>query len=98
MSRIALVGGMALDAVHGRRTDHTVVIDGDRIAEVGPAAEVGTEEADEIVDLAGRTVMPGMISCHFHSTYDELGSRPTPLGLDHAPAYLALIGARNMAT
>jgi predicted amidohydrolase YtcJ len=32
---------------------------------------------DRTVDLGGRTLMPGMFTCHFHATYHELGSRRT---------------------
>ncbi len=45
-----------------------VLIDGDRIIEVG--ASVGRPAGAEVVDLSGRTVMPGFIDCHVHLTMD----------------------------
>ena len=42
--------------------------------------------------------MPGMITCHYHSTYRELGAVPAPYGLEHAPAYQVLIAADNLRT
>ena len=47
-----------------------VVIDGDRIALVGPAAAVAAPPGAERVDLAGRTVLPGLIDLHFHIEND----------------------------
>lgn len=43
-----------------------VVIRGGRIAAVGPAAAVKRPGGARVVDLAGRTVMPGLISTHSH--------------------------------
>lgn len=48
---------------HGR-----IVIQGDRIAQVGAALEA--PPGAEIVDLAGRTVVPGLIDLHFHIEND----------------------------
>src|SRR5258708_4977142 len=42
----------------------SVVIDGSRIADVGPAL-TGPDDA-EVFDVAGRTVMPGLIDAHTH--------------------------------
>ena len=40
--------------------------------------------------------MPGMYTCHFHSTYHELGSQPnTPYGDEYPPSYQALIAAQE---
>src|SRR5205085_8240283 len=46
-------------------------------------------------DLSGHTLMPGMVTGHFHSTYRDVGKVPSPLGLDHPPAYLAYVAAEN---
>jgi len=45
--------------------DGRVVVDGSRIAAVGPAASVPA--AGEVVDLHGALVMPGLINTHTHS-------------------------------
>jgi imidazolonepropionase-like amidohydrolase len=43
-----------------------VLVDGDRIAAVGPAAQVPAPEGAEVVDLRDSTVLPGLIDCHTH--------------------------------
>jgi 5-methylthioadenosine/S-adenosylhomocysteine deaminase len=43
-----------------------VLVDGDRIAALGPRAE-WHGHADETVDLAGRLIMPGLVNAHTHS-------------------------------
>ena len=47
-----------------------IVIDGDRITRVGPAETVPAPSGAERVDLAGRTVIPGLIDLHFHIESD----------------------------
>ena len=95
MTRLALTGARLLDGNGPARDGVTVVIDGERIAEV--TTDAPSAPVDRTVDLAGRTLMPGMFTCHFHSTYDELGSRPNvPYGDEYPPSYLALISAKNL--
>lgn len=43
-----------------------IVIQGARIVGVGPAAQVKIPKNARVVDLRGRTVMPGLISSHSH--------------------------------
>src|SRR5262245_30793631 len=77
----------------------TVVIDGDRIAWVGPAAEAPS--GHESIDCAGRTVVPGLCDAHVHLVYDyvkdtydiELARPLEQAAVDaavHAPGVLAL--------
>lgn len=47
-----------------------IVIERDRIARVGRAAEIDTPIGAEIVDLSGRSVIPGLIDLHFHIEND----------------------------
>jgi imidazolonepropionase-like amidohydrolase len=47
-----------------------VVIEGERITRVGPAASIGAPAGAETVDLTGRTVIPGLIDSHFHIESD----------------------------
>lgn len=48
--------------------DAALVIDGERIAWTGPAAEA--PEADERVDAEGRAVLPGWVDSHSHLIFD----------------------------
>src|SRR5687768_7162032 len=47
-----------------------IVIERDRIAGAGPAATIAVPAGAETVDLAGRTVIPGLIDSHFHIEKD----------------------------
>jgi len=97
MTRLALTAARLIDGINPAVDGATVVIDGDRIARVSSGSP--PEDVDTVIDLAGRTVMPGMFTCHFHSTYHELGSKPnTPYGDEYPPSYLALIAAKNLKT
>jgi dihydroorotase len=67
MTRIYLSGGRVLDPA--TRTDgvRTVVLDGDRILEVREAPPSAKErEEHEVVDCAGRWVLPGLVDLHVH--------------------------------
>ena len=57
---------------------------------------VETGSADRVLQLNGRTVMPGMVSSHFHATYHELGSKVTPFGLEEPPALQAVRAAHHL--
>ncbi|WEV78024.1 imidazolonepropionase [Janibacter cremeus] len=52
----------------GARTEHALVVVGDRIAWVGPAA--AAPAADEVVDVGGRCVLPGFVDSHSHLVFD----------------------------
>src|SRR5262249_55499098 len=43
--------------------DQSVVVEDDRIVEVGSGAAT---DADRVIDARGRVVMPGLIDCHVH--------------------------------
>jgi len=96
MGRLILGNANVLDGDHPAVPHQTVVIDGGRITDVGARPDPLPD--DRYVDLVGRTVMPGMATCHFHSTYHELGSSTAPYGNEYAPAYQALLSARNLQT
>ncbi|THV21789.1 metal-dependent hydrolase family protein, partial [Glycomyces paridis] len=57
----------------------------------GPDLEVPAEA--RVVDLAGRTLMPGLIDCHAHV---NAHSANLPGLADESPAYVALLAANEM--
>jgi imidazolonepropionase-like amidohydrolase len=58
----------------GRVIDNgTLVIDGARITQVGPAAEVRVPAGAARVNLAGKTVMPALIDTHTHLSNSREG-------------------------
>jgi imidazolonepropionase-like amidohydrolase len=65
-----------------RREDHHVLVEGDRIREVSDRPITST--AAETIDLAGRTLMPGLIDAHVHvlavdAALARLADRPVTL-------------------
>ena len=54
----------------------TVVVRGNRIVAVGPAATVDVPEDAEVIDVAGHTIMPGMVDVHAHAGHFYGGALP----------------------
>jgi imidazolonepropionase-like amidohydrolase len=72
--RTLLRGGAVLDVDTGTLRRADVLLQGRRIAAVGPGLAVGDAR---VVELGGRTVMPGLIDCHVHVCADGMVSYPT---------------------
>lgn len=47
-----------------------LVIEGDRILRLGPSGEVPLPAQVDVIDLSGRTIVPGLIDLHFHIEND----------------------------
>ncbi|PPK70486.1 amidohydrolase [Actinokineospora auranticolor] len=63
---IAVTGGYVVPVVGAPIEGGTVLIDGGRIAAVGPAADVDVPDDAEIVDASGSWVLPGFVEAHGH--------------------------------
>jgi len=48
--------------------DGTVVIDGNRITAVGPRASTTVPAGAKVIDVAGKTIMPGIVDVHWHGS------------------------------
>src|SRR6185503_20801530 len=75
----ALVGGRVIDGT-GRAPlgDATVLVRAGRIAAVGPRDSVSIPTGTRVIDVRGKTILPGLCDMHGHVSQIEWG-----------PAYLA---------
>jgi imidazolonepropionase-like amidohydrolase len=65
--KLALVGGMLLDGYEVPPIHHAaILIEGNKIVEVGRAADVKIPPDATVIDTSGRTMMPGMMDLHAH--------------------------------
>jgi imidazolonepropionase-like amidohydrolase len=62
---VVFVNGLVIDGLGGYRERADVLVEDSRIARVGVGVTSG-QSAQQRIDLAGRTLMPGMIDCHAH--------------------------------
>jgi imidazolonepropionase-like amidohydrolase len=60
------------------RSDMSIIIRGDRIEAVGPSASLTIPAGATVVDVSGKTVMPGVIGLHEH-TYFRSTSHTTQM-------------------
>jgi imidazolonepropionase-like amidohydrolase len=64
---IAIRAGRLFDSRSGQTlTNQVIVIQGERIAEVGAASSVKIPAGAEVIDLSRATVLPGLIDAHTH--------------------------------
>ncbi|HKP28868.1 MAG TPA: amidohydrolase family protein [Gemmatimonadales bacterium] len=70
---VVLRGGRVFDGTGAAARPGTVVITGDRIASIlAPGATTWPTDA-KVLDVTGKTVLPGLIDMHTHLTYTEPG-------------------------
>src|SRR5207253_5074171 len=92
--RMVIRAGRVLNVRTGElRANQAIVIEGDKISQIAPFAEVKVSVGDTTIDLPDATVLPGLIDMHTHLTF-ELSSLSYE-GLKISTAREALHGARN---
>jgi imidazolonepropionase-like amidohydrolase len=98
MGRLVFTNVNVLDGENPAVGNRTVVVEGERITFVGSDLP-RVEERDRVVDLQGRTAMPGLATCHYHATMSS-GTQGgfAPYGYEFPAAYQALIAHRNLMT
>jgi imidazolonepropionase-like amidohydrolase len=68
------------------RADQTLVIRDGKIAALGDAASTKIPEGAKVLDLSGRTIIPGLVGMHDHMYYPSPGGAP-PLYPQHAASF-----------
>lgn len=99
---LAIRGVTVVDVRDGSlHPDRTVLVAGNHIAAVGAAHEVTVPRDAEIVDAAGRYLIPGLWDMHVHSVANVAADQSDELPAAHEwhfPLFLAygVTGVRNM--
>ena len=79
------------------KNDQVIVVEGERIKAVGPAAAIAVPDGAKVLDLSGTTVLPGLIDCHTHlgaraDNFDEVNKfKRTPF----TSGFAAVVNARK---
>ena len=95
MGRIFFRGVNLIDGEHKPQPNSTVVVQGKRICAVGKNGDSPKPTAKDVVyDLGGKSLMPGMIQCHYHVAYANVGDM-NDIDMKHPPTELTLIAAKN---
>jgi imidazolonepropionase-like amidohydrolase len=94
MGRLIFRRANLVDGAHPPRPA-TVLVEGERIAGVASGDGPAPAPGDRVIDLAGMTLMPGMVLGHFHAAYGYKGAGPAPLGLERPVSYMTLWAARH---
>jgi len=93
---VLIKAGRLIDVKAGQvLTAQAILIEGDRIKEVGPVQEISAHApaSARVVDLSNKTVLPGLIDCHTHLTMEPNQNGYQSLGISIPRE--ALYGAKN---
>ena len=72
--KLALVGATLVDGTGAApMPDTTILLEGDRIKAVGPAAQISIPADAKQIDVRGKTVLPGLWDMHAHFEQVEWG-------------------------
>jgi imidazolonepropionase-like amidohydrolase len=96
METLTLTNATLIDVDEGARPNAAISIAGDRIQSVRFGSSPARLGGDRVIDLQGRSVMPGMFSCHFHASYGISTPTGVPIGMEASPALQTLRSASNL--
>jgi imidazolonepropionase-like amidohydrolase len=85
ITHVAVVDGTGAPAAN----DMTLVLQGGRIAALGPSRRVRVPEGATVIDGTGKTVLPGFVFVHEHMFYPSGGGHFSAMLHSFPPLYLA---------
>ncbi len=85
LAHVRVVDGTGAPA----RDDQTILVEGGRIAAVGDAATARIPAGAKVLELRGRTVIPGLVGMHDHLFYPMGGAFYADMGQSFPRLYLA---------
>ena len=87
---VALTNAKVIDGTGApAMMNQTILIEGDRITAVGPSGSVRVPADANVVDVSGKTVIPGLVGLHNHSYYTGGNGRAAQLSFSGSRLYLA---------
>jgi imidazolonepropionase-like amidohydrolase len=90
--------GRLVDGLGGAPiTDAAIVMDGDRIAWVGPFESLPAEPASSVLDYSAATALPGLVDAHVHMSLFADGRPYEEMAAD-SDGMMALAAAKNVRT
>jgi len=95
MARTIFINANLIDGHGPARRGIAVAVEGNRIVAVQPQDELKSTPDDQIIDLKGASLMPGLFQCHMHAAMDDAQSF-VELDMKYPPNYLTLVAARNL--
>ena len=84
---IVLRGGRIFDGTGAPAREGTLVIERNKIAKILPAGATDWPKDAQVIDVSGKTVLPGLIDLHTHLTY-PLAETDFGVGMNEADATL----------
>jgi imidazolonepropionase-like amidohydrolase len=87
---LVLRGGRIFDGTGSAAREGSLVIERNKIVRILPAGSTGWPKEAQIIDVTGKTVLPGLIDLHTHLTY-PLSESDFGVAIDEADATLRAV-------
>jgi imidazolonepropionase-like amidohydrolase len=91
MARTVFKRANLLDGTSAAKPGMSVAVEGDVIVAVAADGALTAQPGDTVIDLAGQTLMPGLVQSHWHGSYKGIDFACPPVGLEKPPGYLMLL-------
>ena len=86
---VVLTNALLIDGTGGTpKVGQTIVIRDGKIAEAGPTSSVRPPAGAQVLDLAGHTLIPGIVGMHDHLFYTAAGGRAVQMSYTGPRLYL----------